>query len=89
MVDDEIFYYFQLNTTQSVVVETDRKEVLENSKRIWKSILYIWQFKARGYQGFRLWNYAGMEKITKPYYIWWPHERVEIVWYVSFEFIFT
>jgi len=34
IVDDEIFYDFQLNTTQSVIVGTDRDEVLENSKRI-------------------------------------------------------
>ena len=35
IVDDEIFYDFQLNTTESVIVGTDRKEVLDkNSKRI-------------------------------------------------------
>ena len=29
IVDDEIFYDFQLNTTKSVIVGTDRDEVLE------------------------------------------------------------
>ena len=29
IVDDEIFYDFQLNTTESVIVGTDRKEVLD------------------------------------------------------------
>jgi len=33
IVDDEIFYDFQLNTTESVIVGTDRKEVLEKVQR--------------------------------------------------------
>jgi len=32
-VDDEIFYYFQLNTTQSVIVGRDRDEVLNRIQR--------------------------------------------------------
>jgi hypothetical protein len=32
IIDDEIFYDFQLNTTESVIVGTDRDEVLEKSK---------------------------------------------------------
>jgi hypothetical protein len=34
IADDEIFYDFQLNNTESIIVRTDREEVLENSKRI-------------------------------------------------------
>ena len=33
IVDDEIFYDFQLNTTKSVIVGTDRDEVLEKIQR--------------------------------------------------------
>jgi len=33
IVDDEIFYDFQLNTTQSVIVGTDRDEVLARIQR--------------------------------------------------------
>jgi len=33
IVDDEIFYDFQLNTTESVIVGTDRKEVLDKIQR--------------------------------------------------------
>src|SRR3954469_21698814 len=33
IVDDEIFYDFQLNTTQSVIVGRDREEVLERIQR--------------------------------------------------------
>src|SRR6476659_10057700 len=33
IVDDEIFYDFQLNTTESVIVGTDRDEVLERIQR--------------------------------------------------------
>jgi len=33
IVDDEIFYYFQLNTTQSVIVGRDRDEVLNRIQR--------------------------------------------------------
>jgi len=33
VVDDEIFYDFQLNTTESVIVVTDREEVLERIQR--------------------------------------------------------
>ena len=33
VVDDEIFYDFQLNTTESVIVGTNRQEVLENLQR--------------------------------------------------------
>jgi hypothetical protein len=32
-VDDEFFYDFQLNTTESVVVGRDRQEVLEKIQR--------------------------------------------------------
>jgi hypothetical protein len=32
-VDDEIFYEFQLNTTQSVIVGTDREEVSARIQR--------------------------------------------------------
>jgi hypothetical protein len=32
-VDDEIFYDFQLNTTESVIVGTDREEVLAKIQR--------------------------------------------------------
>jgi hypothetical protein len=34
IVDNEIFYDFQLNFIESVIIGTDRDEVLENSKRI-------------------------------------------------------
>src|SRR3954447_6723315 len=33
IVDDEIFYDFQLNTTESVIVGTDRDEVLAKIQR--------------------------------------------------------
>src|SRR3954471_8338038 len=33
IVDEEIFYDFQLNTTESVIVGTDRKEVLDKIQR--------------------------------------------------------
>jgi hypothetical protein len=33
IVDDEIFYDFQLNTTESVIVGRDRKEVLARIQR--------------------------------------------------------
>ena len=33
IVDEEIFYDFQLNTTQSVIVGTDREEVLDRIQR--------------------------------------------------------
>ena len=33
MVDDEIHYDFQLNNTESVIVGTDREEVLERIQR--------------------------------------------------------
>src|SRR3954453_10675337 len=33
IVDDEIFYDFQLNTTESVIVGTDRDEVLKRIQR--------------------------------------------------------
>ena len=33
IVDDEIFYDFQLNTIESIVVGTDREEVLEKLQR--------------------------------------------------------
>ncbi|MGN6346692.1 MAG: hypothetical protein ACTHME_03215 [Candidatus Nitrosocosmicus sp.] len=33
IVDDEIFYDFQLNNTKSVIVGTDREEVLEKIQR--------------------------------------------------------
>src|SRR6478609_1086106 len=33
IVDDEIFYDLQLNTTESVIVGTDREEVLERIQR--------------------------------------------------------
>ena len=33
IVDDEIFYDFQINTTESVIVGTDREEVLEELQR--------------------------------------------------------
>jgi hypothetical protein len=33
IVDDEIFYDFQLNTTESVIVGTDRDDVLERIQR--------------------------------------------------------
>ena len=34
IMDDEIFYDFQLNTAQSVVVGRDREEVLERIQRV-------------------------------------------------------
>ena len=64
-MDDEIFYDFQLNTTESVVDGRDRGGFGENLNRIWAPIQSIWQTKARRYQSTRLWNYAGMEKIAK------------------------
>jgi len=33
ILDDEIFYDFQLNTIESVIVGTDRQEVLEKLQR--------------------------------------------------------
>ena len=33
LVDNEIFYDFQLNTTESVIVERDSEEVLERIQR--------------------------------------------------------
>ena len=33
IVDDEIFYDFQLNTTESVIVGAEREEVLERMQR--------------------------------------------------------
>jgi hypothetical protein len=33
IVDDEIFYDFQLNTTESVIVGADREEVLDRIQR--------------------------------------------------------
>jgi|tagenome__1003787_1003787.scaffolds.fasta_scaffold20962977_3 hypothetical protein len=38
IVDDEIFYDFQLNTSESVIVGTDRKEVLDKFKEDLKTI---------------------------------------------------
>ena len=55
IVDDEIFYDFQLNTTESVIVGRDREEVLDRIQRGFE-----YQYKAYGklkkgrYQGFRL-----------------------------------
>src|SRR5919112_2981274 len=37
IVDDEIFYDFQLNTTQSVIVGRDREEVLARIQRGFES----------------------------------------------------
>jgi hypothetical protein len=34
IVDDEVFYDFQLNTIQSVIIGRDRNEVLERIQRI-------------------------------------------------------
>ncbi len=39
IVDDKIFYDFQLNTTESVIVGTDRDDVLEKVQRGFESIL--------------------------------------------------
>jgi hypothetical protein len=37
IVDKEIFYDFQLNTTESAIVRTDRKEVLDKIQRGFES----------------------------------------------------
>ena len=37
IVDDEIFYDFQLNNSESVIVGTDREEVLEKIQRGFES----------------------------------------------------
>ena len=54
MVDNEIFYGFQLNTTESVIVGRDREEVLEKLQRGFESIQYLLQVKETRYQDFRL-----------------------------------
>jgi hypothetical protein len=43
IVDDEIFYDFQINNTESVIVGTDREEVLERIQRGFE-----YQFKLYG-----------------------------------------
>ena len=42
IVDDEIFYDFQLNTTESVIVGRDRKEVLDRIQRGFENQYYLY-----------------------------------------------
>jgi hypothetical protein len=37
IIDDEIYYDFQLNTTESIIVGTDREEVLDRIQRGFES----------------------------------------------------
>ena len=41
-MDDEIFYDFQLNISQSVIVGTDREEVLEKIQRGLENQYYLY-----------------------------------------------
>jgi len=58
-------YDFQLNTTQSVIVGTDRDEVLDKIQRRFELILSIRQVKKRRHQGCRLRYSTSIEKIAK------------------------
>ena len=87
MVDNEIFYGFQLNTTESVIVGRDREEVLEKLQRGFESIQYILQVKETRYQDFRLWNFAGMEKIAKACYIRYINNFHTLYWQYLFYFL--
>src|SRR4051794_9111997 len=42
IMDDEIFYDFQLNTTESIIVGRDREEVLEKIQRGFESQYHLY-----------------------------------------------
>jgi len=62
IVDDEIFYDFQLNTTESVIVGTDRDEVLEKIQRGFESQYNLYgklkkeDIKALDYETMQAWK---------------------------------
>jgi hypothetical protein len=62
IVDDEIFYDFQLNTTESVIVGTDREEVLERIQRGFKNRYNLYgklkqeDIKALDYETLQIWK---------------------------------
>jgi hypothetical protein len=62
IVDDEIFYDFQLNTTESVIVGTDRDEVLEKVQRGFESQYNLYgklkkeDIKALDYETMQAWK---------------------------------
>jgi hypothetical protein len=62
IVDDEIFYDFQLNTTESVIVGTDREEVLERIQRGFENQYHIYgilerkDIKALDYETMQAWK---------------------------------
>jgi hypothetical protein len=62
IVDDEIFYDFQLNTTESVIVGRDRKEVLEKIQRGFENQYHLYgklkkeNIKAIDYETLQVWK---------------------------------
>jgi hypothetical protein len=62
IVDDEIFYDFQLNTTESVIVGRDREDVIERIQRGFKNQynkygkLKIQDIKALDYETLQAWK---------------------------------
>ncbi len=62
IVDDEIFYDFQLNTTQSVIVGTDREEVLARIQRGFEHQYNLYgkfkkeNIKAIDYESMQVWK---------------------------------
>jgi len=62
IVDDEIFYDFQLNTTESVIVGRDREEVLERIQRGFEYQFHLYgklkreDIKAIDYETLQAWK---------------------------------
>jgi hypothetical protein len=62
IVDEEIFYDFQLNTTESVIVGRDREDVIERIQRGFKNQynkygkLKIQDIKALDYETLQAWK---------------------------------
>ena len=62
IVDDEIFYDFQLNTTESVIVGRDREEDLERIQRGFENQYYLYgklkkeDIKAIDYETMQAWK---------------------------------
>src|SRR6476619_6300365 len=71
IVDNEIFYDFQLNTTESVIVGTDREEVLEKIQRGFENQYNLYcklkeeDIKALDYQTLQAWKRLQSHVIPK------------------------
>ena len=65
MIDDDTQYDFQMINTASVIVGTDREDVLTRIQRVWAPIQPVWQIKERWYQLFGLWNIADLADLEE------------------------